>query len=184
MQAIKGNLMITNDRALLVDKIEFEILYKYIQLSKDDVLELGVFRGGTTEFIVRHIDPKYDVWGIDYFLDPTKLEYIDYNPVYIKQNYLMEYDNVFFIVGDSVALGEKWRLPIGLLIVDADHSYDSTLRNMLLYGSHVIQEGYMLIHDYPQEGIMKAVAEFNTVCNDWKMIDELGSFVVLQKNEG
>jgi predicted O-methyltransferase YrrM len=48
---------------------------------------------------------------------------------------------------------------LDLLFLDGDHSYEGTRENLADYGPKLKSPGFLLLHDFDQEGVRRAVAE-------------------------
>jgi hypothetical protein len=72
-------------------------------------------------------------------------------------------EQVVLLRGDSVAMAE--RVPnktLRLVYIDADHSYDGTLRDSIAWLPKLVPGGVMAWHDYlnPNYGVHQAVLDF------------------------
>ena len=56
--------------------------------------------------------------------------------------------HVIRIWGDSHVVGKRWRIPLDMLIIDGDHSYDGIRIELDLWLFKVKHGGYILCHDY------------------------------------
>lgn len=56
--------------------------------------------------------------------------------------------NVIQILGDSSKI--EWELPIDVLFLDADHTYDGCFADFNTYGMHVREGGLIIFDDYNQ----------------------------------
>lgn len=114
------------------------------------VVELGTFRGGTTELFAEIVPYNISVWTIDIYKihNDWVRDLGDYNAVTIYKNYFEgKYSNVFFIVGDSLNVGRHWSKPIELLFLDADHGRDITKQNFIEWDRNIVSGGYAIFHD-------------------------------------
>lgn len=69
-------------------------------------------------------------------------------------------DLVTPIVSTSAAAAKSWRLPIGLLFIDALHAYDSVLEDYTLWHPFIPPGGWIAFHDYSSwEGPTRVVEE-------------------------
>lgn len=85
--------------------------------------------------------------------------------------------NTLFLHGDSVAMAEEYKkklgIPIEVLFIDGDHSYQGCKRDIDAWYPFVIPHGRIFFHDHDESspGVMQAVSEFvNThTVNEYKM---------------
>lgn len=130
-----------NSRAFVTQK-EALCLAKYAQQAVGDVVEVGTFRGGGTEILRQYAPGHMPVWSIDSY------EGIEaHNPVHIYYGFLAEYAGVFLIVGDSAQVGAHWGKDIGLLFIDADHTYEVVKKDFESWTSWVVEDGIVVMHD-------------------------------------
>ena len=124
-----------------------EVLNKLIGIGC--IVELGTFRGGTTEMFAGKC--KTSLWTIDKYVINAEFMtvYDDYNPVVLYKRYFQDrYNNVFFIVGDSLYVGTFWTNPIELCLLDADHGRDITKQNFTVWDRNIVKGGYAIFHDF------------------------------------
>lgn len=72
-------------------------------------------------------------------------------------------DRAIFLQGDSKEMALQ--VPdksLALLYIDADHSYQGCLKDLLAWTPKVMKNGFVALHDYeaPQYGVKQAVTEF------------------------
>ena len=85
------------------------------------------------------------------------------------------------IKGYSISTASTWDKPIGLLHVDALHTYAACKADLIAWAPHVISNGIIVVHDYfdPRFGCKKAADEFakdngyqviKTLVSEWNPI--------------
>ena len=80
---------------------------------------------------------------------------IDHNNYYYAEAHLKGngYEkNVEFVLGDSVDIGKSWGKKIDLLIVDTDHTENTTRQEIDIWMPHVESGGLIFFHDYDPVG--------------------------------
>jgi len=138
-----------NERSWL-EKEEYDYISSIsdMLLSTGCIVELGTFRGGTTELFAEKC--KTSVWSVDRWgiVEEWIKAYPDYNPVEIYRRYFeRKYNNVFFVVGDSVNVAKHWDKPVELLFLDADHGCDVTKFNFIEWDRNIVPGGWAVFHD-------------------------------------
>ncbi len=149
--------------------------------SLDLVVMLGA---GTGSLLLGLKDGKRDLHAV----------IIDHNNYYYAEAHLKGagYDeNVEFILGDSVKVGESWpkSRKIDLLIVDTDHTEDTTNKEIDIWMPHIRSGGLVFFHDYdPAEtwfedkeqypGVKKAVDE---KMSGYQVFVRVGTAIVYKK---
>jgi predicted O-methyltransferase YrrM len=97
--------------------------------------------------------------GEEYF-DPALFDYdtfqIDTFAVFRKTIEKAGIQNsVIPIVCSSETFAKSWRSPLGLVFIDGGHSYEAASTDYKCWAEHIIQGGFLLIHDIfknPEEG--------------------------------
>lgn len=61
----------------------------------------------------------------------------------------------------SLEAALSWDKPIGLLFIDAEHSYRACSADIRAWSKHIVPGGYIALHDYTETfpGVMQAVGE-------------------------
>lgn len=169
-----------NNRAWL-DPKESELLAEYAEKITGHIVEIGTFRGGTTELFARLVKPGYTVFSIDRYNVENLKHFIDYNPVVIYNQYLEPYQNSILIVADSRLVAKIWMRPIGLLFIDAAHDYDSVSKDFYGFSKFVVFDGYVALHDYGKEpGVIKLVNEL-VISEKWRIVEKHGLMVIIER---
>ena len=88
----------------------------YAKDVKEDIVEVGIFRGGTLEGFAQ-VNNNVSVWGIDLGQRGDAI-----NPVNIYEIWIRKYGNCFIVIGDSMIVGKHWKSPVGFIFIDGDHS--------------------------------------------------------------
>lgn len=161
---------------------ELALVIKYVKIATGDIIELGTFRGGTTEEIAACLDSENFIWSFDLYSDLALKHIVDYNPTVIKERYLSDYNNVFLVIGDAVNAGNGWRSDIGLLIIDHAHDYSSTLKAFLSWEDVIGNQGFIIFHDYiiKEPGVIQCVDEI-LVTGQWEMVELVETLIVIQR---
>lgn len=55
--------------------------------------------------------------------------------------------NVKFHLGSSNDIAKTWKLPIDMLFIDADHSFEAVMNDFNIYSKFVTHNGIILLHD-------------------------------------
>lgn len=74
----------------------------------------------------------------------------------------------------SIEAAGIWAKPVGLLFVDAVHTFDAVRDDFLAWAPFVVQGGWLALHDYTREpdhpyaGVARAVDEVILPTGDWE----------------
>ncbi len=112
-------------------------------MTKDDVyLEVGVDKGKSLAFA--HAVSKGDIFGID-----------------IVDNIEDPIEGVNFIHTSSNEAVKKWTLPIQVLFIDGDHTYEGAKTDWDNFSPFVIKGGWVFFHDadITSPGVVKVTEE-------------------------
>jgi hypothetical protein len=129
--------------------LDAEVIVPYIQHIKPGraYVEIGVDKGKSLS-IARMVAPKKTfVVGVDLKVNP-------------------DVPDTLFLQGDSVAMAKKYEdtlgIPIQILFIDGDHSYQGCKRDLDAWYPLVLNLGYIFFHDHDESspGVMQAAAEF------------------------
>jgi hypothetical protein len=134
--------------------------------------EIGVFRGEFSEIILNTIEPK-ELHLIDIFTgimcsgnkDGQNIIWIDLDESFsnLQQTYKNK-PNVKLHKGRSLDVLSKFENNyFDMLYIDADHSYNGTLNDLLLAREKVKNNGIISGHDYTElmfPGVVAAVKDF------------------------
>jgi predicted O-methyltransferase YrrM len=121
------------------------------------VVEVGRFSGGTA-MVLAAAGRACQRPGMT-SIDIERLPAAEY---FFRANELA--DDIALLHGDSLALAARWGAEmsepdIGLLFVDADHSYDAVARDLAAWTPAVLNGGTVVLHDVgsPDCGVARAV---------------------------
>lgn len=86
------------------------------------------------------------------------------------------------MVMPSMQALENWKVPIGFLWIDGDHSYEGARSDFYGWSRHVIEGGVLALHDtYSFEGVRKLVDEEILKLKGYRVLGQVDSILALQK---
>lgn len=152
--------------------------------KKSYIAEIGVFKGDFSRFLYNELDPTY-LALFDLFTgycgsgnhDGNNMEFVQLEVEYFKLKEEYKDKNVIFHKGDSSSYLTMYEDNyFDFIYIDAEHTYDSVKKDLLLSYSKIKNNGFIMGHDYdvnPQKtpihydyaGVRKAVEEFCTEKN-------------------
>ena len=71
----------------------------------------------------------------------------------LKKSNLNNY--ILPLIGTSKELAKEWKLPLGMVFIDGGHSMEAALADYEYWYPHIVENGYLLIHDVfpnPEDG--------------------------------
>lgn len=128
------------------------------------VVETGVFKGQTTQFLAeftRLNGLSTQIVGFDL---PDVVQQL------LESSSLPRQDNVTLVPGRLPYSLKDWlsgnRKPIAVAVIDAGHTFDAVMSELLLIEPHICSGGYIFCHDYRPgdsgyEGVWVAVDSFS-----------------------
>jgi spermidine synthase len=112
----------------------------------------------------------------------------DYVRHYLKD--MQGEENVTYEIGDSTIAGQGWEDPlIDLLIVDTDHTEDTTTHEIETWMPHVRTGGIIFFHDYDavgtrfehQEQYPGVKVAVDAMMSRYKLVARIGCSIIYQK---
>ena len=166
-----------------------------------DIVEVGTYRGGTTEIIAQNADNQRAIWAVDLFECTQKDKVADLcagstiEPHRLYHDRLGQFGNVSIIIGDSGTVGRSWQGKVAFLIIDAGHRYEDAKRDFEAWAPHVVVGGVMVLHDAAPftgknlegnnlsglPGVIKFSEEVAR-SGDWKHLQTVDTAVFYRKN--
>jgi predicted O-methyltransferase YrrM len=130
-----------------------ELLYGLVRSIKPEVcVEIGSALGKSASHIGMAL--KENGRGILYAIDPHQpTEWNDFNAIdsfkeFTRNIYALGLrEQVSIIRSYSDAAAREWRLPIDLIFIDGDHSYEGVKRDWELFLPHIKPSGIVVFHD-------------------------------------
>jgi len=156
----------------LVRGSDKERLVKLAAGVKDGViLEIGALTGASTCSMAEVASaPVYaiDLWDLtskhEFRNDPLNNPYFSMDT--FKQNIKERglESKITYIRGESGMIAKAWDRPIGLLFIDALHTYEGVMSDYNSYANHIVGGGKIAFHDYDKThpGVMKAIDEIRS----------------------
>ncbi len=161
-----------------LDLHEAGLLYKYARITdwgtgEETILEIGRYWGGSLVLLAMAThDSKVKIVSVDVVEgchDPDVDDWL---------NEYEEKERIDIRVDNSWAMEN---IPLSMLFVDGDHSYEGCKRDFLHHWNYL--NGYCLAHDYTDPdapGVTKFIDEF--VMDGYAMIiEQVGTMVALKK---
>ncbi len=147
---------------MLKEEVENKMRELITPMDGCRILEIGTGWGESSDFFSK-LKPTWKVYTIDSFGlygDGRIYKEFGHEKVKIINKNLGR--NVIQILGDSSKI--PWELPIDVLFIDGDHSFDGCYNDFQNFQLFVNQNGLVIFDDYnqpnnPHNGVKKAVHE-------------------------
>lgn len=133
-------------------------------IAIERILEIGTGWGESAAFF-SELKPEATIYTIDAFgLYGDGRIYDHFNHEKVKEINQKLGKNVIQILGDSKTI--PWELPIDVLFIDGDHTYEGCKADHERYSPFVNTGGYIIFDDYTQEnnpnnGVKQVVDEIS-----------------------
>lgn len=148
---------------------EAACLYKYCKLkSNSNLVEIGRKHGGSTVLMASTLSDNGRLYSIDIKMSTNAIE-----------NTKSLSHKIEMITQDSSKL--EWSLPIGLILIDGDHSFEGVKKDIDKFLPFVEKGGYVAFHDaVGKKNILQPLFD-ELVDKGWKKVDAADSMLVMQK---
>ncbi|MBS1580115.1 MAG: class I SAM-dependent methyltransferase [Bacteroidetes bacterium] len=169
---------------------EQTLIQKY-SFSKKSAVEIGVFEGVNTCIIAESLLPNGCLYAVDPFI-PGRLGFSYIKLIshkYIKKRKLNS--KIIWIEEMSDVAADLIPNNIDFIFIDGDHSYEGVKKDFELYAPKLSKDGILAFHDarifvngWTKEdwGPVRLLNEVIYPSNQWKVVDEVDSLVLFQKN--
>lgn len=86
------------------------------------------------------------------------------------------------LVGDSVIIGQSWKVPLDLVYFDGNHSEEGLVRDIISWSTHIRRGGLAVFDDYnnPMHEVTYAVDKMMVA--PWEKVGELGTMIAFRKD--
>jgi predicted O-methyltransferase YrrM len=125
------------------------------------ILEIGSFKGKSSCYIASGLRSPgarlhcVDVWSNQAMpYDPPQDVFPEFEANVAKYRHMIEIHR-----GESAAVASRWTMPIDVLFIDGDHSYDGCRTDIDAWLHHVRTGGWVVLHDSGQPGVRRACSE-------------------------
>jgi predicted O-methyltransferase YrrM len=124
-------------------------------------VEVGSFKGKSSGFIAAGLPPGarlacVDTWKNDAMpYDAADDSFPEFRKHTAAYQALMDAHR-----GTSAQVAAAWTLPIDLLFIDGDHSYEGCSEDLKAWIGFVRRDGWIAVHDSSVEGVKRSIAEF------------------------
>jgi predicted O-methyltransferase YrrM len=147
--------------SMLTDEMK-EQLKKFIlpMSSKGRLLETGTGYAHSAKFF-SELKPQWTIYTVDSFgLYGDGRIYGEWKHDEIKEvnECIRDCKNVIQVLGDSSTV--PWELPLDVLYIDADHTYEGCKADFKRYAQHVKPGGLIILDDYVKHNTINRVSEF------------------------
>jgi len=107
------------------------------------VINIGALAGCSSVAMLRGARDIADfhLWSIDVKTRSQEMRYAE-------QCGLADPTRFTQICGDSKIVGRTWQSKVHLVFIDGDHSYEGCKGDIEAWEPHIVESGYLVVHDY------------------------------------
>jgi len=154
------------------------------------VVEIGSWKGKSTIWLAKGSESVHGekVYAIDPHIGSAELRELGYqeNPTLEEFEQNIKRARVESVVEPlvktSMDVVKEWSLPIGLLWIDGDHSYESVRDDVFSWEPHVVEGGIIALHDtYAWEGVRRVVDEEILKTDRFKVLGQVDGILAVEK---
>lgn len=155
-----------------------------LDLGSKRMLEIGTGWGESAAFFAS-LKKDWTIYTIDGFgLYGDGRIYSEFNHESVKKINEGLASNVIQILGDSSRI--PWELPIDILFIDGDHTFEGCVADFLQFDRFILPGGYVIFDDYHQEnnpdnGVKMAVLKILSEWSTYKIVYDGYYCAILQK---
>lgn len=184
LRKLKRNLRNVKGQLLDVEMIE---LYKIASLvpSNTCIVEIGSFQGKSTLLLAygTQAGNMNKVYSIDPHLDFIGVNGGVFGPIDLQKKYknmVRNYkgDNIFVVALKSKQVC-NWEIPIGMIFIDGDHTYEGVKFDYENFKENVVTGGKILFHDSKMPEIKRFLDKLDS--QEIKFIEEIGTIKMYEK---
>jgi predicted O-methyltransferase YrrM len=145
--------------------------------ADQEIVEIGSYAGGSAQRMAAVAERAAHITCVD----PWASHYAG-EAIMARFLAVVDWSAVTALRGDSTEVAKLWLKPIGLLFIDADHSYENVLADYQAWFSFIPPGAYLVFHDYSRvaskdtpwtEGTCKVVNEVVMPSGLWTPVAEL-----------
>jgi predicted O-methyltransferase YrrM len=163
------NLLNLTVKTMLKKEVALHLFDLVTPMEVKRIVDVGTGFGMSSKFF-SDLKPQATIYTVDGFgLYGDGRIYKEYSPAEVKKIIFSHPHNVIQILGDSQKV--PWELPIDVLFIDADHTYEGCKADYDNYSPFLVQGGLLIFDDYIQEN--------NPTNGVRKVVDELTGYDIL-----
>ena len=161
--------------ALMIQE-EIDFLKKTLKEYKDKIViavELGCYRGGTSQIIIEELYKNATLYCVDSFvIDGSKVRGLFIDRV------LPQYPNMKLMEMTTHQASQEFKQPIDFLLVDADHQRHSIKEDCEDWLSKVKSGAIVAFHDYRHPHFPTVAEEVDQATKGWKTLGIEGHLAI------
>jgi hypothetical protein len=131
------------------------------------VVEVGSWVGASSLAIAEMLDDDDVLWCVDTWEgtslnDPTGVVAKHYGSDALFQTWAKntkDHPNCMPVRATSQDAAARWSLPVDIIYIDGDHSYEAVKADIEAWSKHLVPDGVISGHDWQMESVRKAVGE-------------------------
>lgn len=168
---------------------EIAAVMDYAAKAPADAVEIGTYLGLTAAALAAAC--PHDVFSVDMFetvhlttpLDPKGFTYEagNYERTVANLERVGLRERVHLLRRKSLDAAALWRKPIGLLLIDGDHT--QARADVTAWAKHVVNGGYLLLHDRYEPDVMAACAALEA-SGDWERVKIANQLMIYRRIGG
>ena len=85
------------------------------------------------------------------------------------------------LTGDSVDIGQRWKVPVDLIYFDGNHSEEGLTRDIIVWTKHLRRGGIAVFDDYGNPMHEVAYAVDKMMVSGWNLIGQIGTMIAFRK---
>lgn len=123
-------------------------------IAGDVYVEVGTQNGRSAYCASQFLDPQVSCFAVDIFDAPIGADTMSRRDFFAE--YLPEWK---FILNPSHIAAKEWKLPIDMIFIDADHSYEAVKLDIESWYPHLVENAWIFFHDADSGGVLQLMDE-------------------------
>ena len=176
-----------------ITPVEGRRLYELGCLATAPIVEIGTHKGKSACYLAAGANVL--VYALDLWDSP---DHEDHVPVEQAQGFyrpdtweafIRQIDSVGMrgrivpIKGSSFETGAHWRMPIGVLHIDGNHSFAGCSKDYENFSPQVVPGGYIALHDRHHPGVRQLIAEIVEPSGLWRDVELVDWLWIARRRE-
>lgn len=149
------------------------------------IVEIGSYQGKSTLLLAfgTQVGNKNKLYAIDPHLEFIGVNGGEFGPSDLQQKYkniVRNYnaDNIFIVALKSNQVS-NWEIPIGMIFIDGDHSYDGVKFDYENFKENIVSGGKILFHDSKMPEIKRFLDELDP--KEVRFAKDVGTIKIFEK---
>ncbi len=149
------NSKVHNRKFVRLNFLEAGLLFKTARKSPGDIIEIGTKIGGSAVLLAAAAQDNNKIYSVDIIPHRSRLKGVRLDKITPKKLI----GRINFIVEHSTKLAKRWRIKMGMIFIDAEHTPKALSEDIDAWKPHVMRGGYIAFHDIAVAGTKRGIKQ-------------------------